>query len=84
MTKKPKKQPAVRWEQWTDELPIVGEIKDCRQLSKNHWRGIDVANGELIDVHGGAMPRRLLAVRGWRPVGLICVTPAGQNPYFRR
>jgi hypothetical protein len=58
-----------------EELPIVAELKDCRQLSDDHWQGIDF-DGTLVDVKGGRMPKRLLAFRGGALVGIIRVTPA--------
>ena len=26
--------------EWLGDLPIVGELKECRQLSEDHWQGI--------------------------------------------
>ena len=48
----------------------VGELRDCRQLSEDHWQGIDV-DGAILDVRGGLVPEHLLAVRGCTAVGLI-------------
>ena len=51
-----------------DTLPIVGEFKDCRQLSDDRWQGVDV-DGTIIDVKGGAMPPYLVVDTGqWRPL----------------
>jgi hypothetical protein len=49
-----RKKPVKRWS-LKDDLPVVGELKDCRQLSADHWQGVD-ADGTIIDVHGGPMP----------------------------
>jgi hypothetical protein len=60
------------------DLPVVGEIKDCRQISKTHWEGIDAANDALLRVRG-VMPEklRLLAFhQGVIPVGTIRLIPA--------
>jgi len=68
-----------------DDLPIVSELKNCRQLSDDHWQGTDV-DGSIIDVRGGCMPKYLLAElwrlpvrkRSWGKAhyGLIRVTSA--------
>jgi hypothetical protein len=44
-----------------DKLPIVSTLKDCRQLSKDHWQGTH-PDGALFDMRGGVMPpkQRLL------------------------
>jgi hypothetical protein len=39
-------------------LPVVGEIRECRQISATCWEGIDAANGALLQVRG-AMPEKL-------------------------
>jgi hypothetical protein len=64
--------------EWLGDLPIVGTIKDCRQLAEDHWQGIDTANGAAVDVRGGAIPPRLrlLAIVGGQVVGLIRLIPA--------
>jgi hypothetical protein len=64
----------------TDTLPIVGEFKDRRQLSGDHWQGVDV-DGTMIDVRGGLMPPYLIVETGqyrpfrnawgWTTLGLI-------------
>jgi hypothetical protein len=68
-----------------DDLPIVSELKDCRQLSDDHWQGVDV-DGTILDVRGGRMPEYLIAQlwhlpfrkRSWGDAsyGLIRVTRA--------
>jgi len=59
MTKKTSPK-AVIWNEWRDDdWPVVGELKDCRQLSDDHWQGTH-ADGTIIDVHGGRMPERLI------------------------
>ena len=60
------------------ELPVVGTLKDCRQLSKDHWQAIDAANGAIVDIKGGPIPKRLrlLAIVGGQIVGLIRLIPA--------
>ena len=63
--------PAKRLERrWSlkDDLPVIGELKDCRQLSADHWQGID-ANGVIIDVHGGPMPAEYI-IRS-EPMGIV-------------
>jgi hypothetical protein len=58
---KRKKRPASEepWEKaaYKSRLPIVFELKNCRQLSADHWRGTDV-DGTIVDVKDGAMPVR--------------------------
>ncbi len=68
---KKKKQQQSSW----DELPVVGELKDCRQLSADHWQGTDV-DGVIVDIYGGLIPNRLLALKGSTVVGLIRLTRA--------
>jgi hypothetical protein len=46
-----------------DTLPVVGEFKDCRQISDDHWQGINV-DGTIIDVRGGLMPPYLIVATG--------------------
>jgi hypothetical protein len=60
------------------KLPIVSKLTDCRQLSKDHWQGVDAANGSTVDIRGGLIPEklRLLAVVGGQVVGLIRLIPA--------
>jgi hypothetical protein len=55
------------------KLPVVSTIKDCRQLSEDHWQGIDIANGTTVDLKGRL---RLLASVGGQVVGFIRVIPA--------
>jgi len=73
-----------------DDLPIVGELKDCRQLSDDHWQGTDV-DGTVLEVHGGRMPKSFIVdlwrqsfrKRSWGTAryGRILVTPkAGLAP----
>jgi hypothetical protein len=51
-----------------DTLPIVGEFKDCRQLTADHWQGVDI-DGTIIDVTGCVMPPYLIIDTGqWRPL----------------
>ena len=59
------------------DLPVVGEIRECRQISATHWEGIDAANGALLQVRG-AMPEklRLLAFHQGALVGTIRLIPA--------
>jgi hypothetical protein len=52
-----------------DDLPIVGEWRDCLQLSETEWQGTDVATGQTYRVSGGQMPD-FLAVAVTPPVGL--------------
>ena len=38
---KRKQRPAPK-EDWIEtDLPVVGALKNCRQISKTHWEGID-------------------------------------------
>jgi hypothetical protein len=82
MAKKRKPTTKVRSEFDNDwlgiKLPVVSTIKDCRQLSKDHWQGVDTANGATVDVRGGAIPEklRLLAFAGGQVVGFIRLIPA--------
>jgi hypothetical protein len=46
-----------------DDLPLVGELKDCRQLSDDRWQGTDV-DGVIVEVRGGAMPPYLVVDTG--------------------
>jgi hypothetical protein len=72
-----------------DALPVVGEFRDCRQLSDDHWQGVDV-DGAVIDVQGGAMPPYVIVdTRQWRPLlsewgfshyGIIRVSRAAPRP----
>jgi hypothetical protein len=60
------------------DLPVVGEIRNCRQISEAHWEGVDAANGALLQVRG-VMPEklRLLAFhQGATLVGTIRLIPA--------
>ena len=62
MTRKTKKSPTPFDNEWLGaKLPIVSTLKDCRQLSEDHWQGIDV-DGAIVDVKGGPMPRSCLLV----------------------
>jgi len=75
-----KRKPAEKVEpDWiATDLPVVGEIKDCRQISATRWEGIDAANGVLLQVRG-VMPEklRLLAFhQGATLVGTIRLIPA--------
>jgi hypothetical protein len=56
-----KKQKKCDW--IGEELPIVAELKNCRQLADDHWQCFDV-DGTIIDVRGGAMPRYLIVETG--------------------
>jgi hypothetical protein len=61
---KRKQRPAPQ-EDWVGaDFPVVGELKDCRQISKTHWEGIDV-DGTILHVRG-MMPakKRLLVALG--------------------
>ena len=74
-----KTEPAVFDNEWFGEkLPTVGTLKECRQLSKDHWQGVDTANGATVDVRGGLMPEklRLLAITSGQIVGFIRLIPA--------
>ncbi len=73
-------------ENWIEnDLPVIGELKDCRQLNDDHWQGTDV-DGTIIDVRGGRMPkylvvrtRRFLSFRnggGLADCGIIRLVPA--------
>jgi hypothetical protein len=72
-----------------DTLPVVGEFRDCRQLTDDHWRGTDV-DGTIIDVQGGAMPPYVIIdTRQLRPLpneggfshyGIIRVIRAAPRP----
>lgn len=73
-------------EAWNQaHMSIVGELKDCRQLSDDHWQGIDV-DGVILDVKGGPMPKYLFAplpgyvpyrdAWGWTCWGIIRLTRA--------
>jgi hypothetical protein len=65
MKKRPLKKQLTSFE---DEYPIVGELRDCRQLSDDHWQGTDV-DGTIIDVRGGPMPKYLVVpLRQRRPI----------------
>jgi hypothetical protein len=44
-------------------LPIVGEFKNCRQLTDDRWQGVDV-DGTVIDVKGDLMPPYLIIETG--------------------
>jgi hypothetical protein len=82
--KQSRQAPGVDWV--AADVPVVGEFKNCRQISKTHWEGIDV-DGTLFRVRG-KMPEkkrlvvslgRLVPIRtGWGYVdfGLIRLTPA--------
>ena len=56
-----------RWK-LSDDLPVVGELQDCRQLSDDHWRGT-TEDGTIFDVHGGKMPEEYVLV------ALGCLVP---------
>lgn len=58
-----KKRPVKNQHRFENEWPIVGEFKDCRQLSDDHWQGIDV-DGTIVDVRGGLMPKYLVIDTG--------------------
>ena len=72
-----------------DTLPVVGEFRDCRQLSDDHWQGVDV-DGTIIAVKGGRMPPYVIVdTRQWRPLsnewgvshyGIIRVIRAAPRP----
>jgi hypothetical protein len=81
MTRKTKKSPTPFDNEWLGaKLPIVSTLKDCRQLSEDHWQGIDTANGATVDVRGGLIPEklRLLAFVGGQIVGFIRLIPAAR------
>ena len=46
-----------------DTLPIVGEFRDCRQLTDDRWQGTDV-DGTVINVRGGLIPPYLIVETG--------------------
>jgi hypothetical protein len=74
-----KTEPDVFDNDWLGlKLPIVSTLKDCRQLSTDHWQGIDTADGATVDVRGGLIPEklRLLAFVGGQVVGFIRLIPA--------
>jgi hypothetical protein len=53
-----------RHETWMENnLPFVGELRDCRQLTDDHWQGTDI-DGVVLDIRGGRMPKYLLAPLG--------------------
>lgn len=56
-------------EAWNQaHMPIVGELKNCCQLSDDCWQGIDAADGSVVNVRGGLMPKYLLVeLREYRP-----------------
>jgi hypothetical protein len=60
MTSNQKRESRLRQresEQWNDdELPIVGELRECRQLSDDHWQGIDVDGTILATSPCGRYP----------------------------
>jgi hypothetical protein len=53
-----------------DELPVVGELRECRQLAADHWQGID-EDGAIIDVHGGLMPAEYIIRSGLAGMGIV-------------
>ena len=81
-----KRRKAARWNP-ERELPILGELTDCRQISNDCWRGTDV-DSTVLEVRGGAMPRyligdarRMMPCRhGFTHYGIIRVIPAEDQP----
>jgi len=58
--------------------PVLFLLRNCRQLSADHWQGTR-PDGALFDIRGGAMPpkQRLLVFNNdERLVGLIRLIPA--------
>jgi hypothetical protein len=56
----PKKQAPK--EDWIEtDLPVVSTLKNCRQISKTHWEGIDV-DGAILRVQGTMPAKRRLLV----------------------
>jgi hypothetical protein len=43
---------------------VVGELKDCRQISETHWQGI-LPDGTTLQVQG-TMRQEALACPAWR------------------
>jgi hypothetical protein len=79
MTRKTKKSPTPFDNDWLGlKLPIVSTLEDCRQLSEDHWQGVDTANGATVDVRVGLIPEklRLLAFVGGQLIGFIRLIPA--------
>jgi hypothetical protein len=58
--KRKQRRPAPEEDWIAADLPVVGELKNCRQISKTHWEGVDV-DGAILRVQG-IMPanKRLL------------------------
>jgi hypothetical protein len=83
---KPKQRQAPKEDWVAADFPVVGELKDCRQISKTHWEGIDV-DGVILHVRG-MMPAktrlviplgRLVPIRtgwGYTDHGLVRLIPA--------
>jgi hypothetical protein len=59
------KRAAVAWEEEGEDFmgelcPVVGEVRDCRQITATHWEGIDV-DGTVIRVCG-TLPEKMRLV----------------------
>ena len=53
-----RRKPEKSW-RIEDDLPVVSELRDCQQISEDHWQGVDV-DGVIVDVRGGPMPEYLV------------------------
>jgi hypothetical protein len=74
-------------EDWIEtDFPVVGVVKDCRQISKTHWEGIDV-EGTVLRVRGILPAKKRLIVPlgrcvplrtgwGYTDHGLVRLIPA--------
>jgi hypothetical protein len=82
-----RKQKQAPKEDWVEtDLPVVGVLKNCRQISETHWEGTDV-DGAVLQVQGimptkkrliASLPRRVPIRNGWGHTGcgLIRLIPA--------
>lgn len=54
------------------DLPVVGELRNCRQISETHWEGVDV-DGAILRVQGvmPAKKRLLVSLRRLVPLRTV-------------
>jgi hypothetical protein len=78
---KKQKQTLMPKKDWIEtDLPVVGELRDCRQISETYWQGV-YADGTVLQVRGIMPAKRRLLVPlrndgGYPDYGLLRLVPA--------
>jgi hypothetical protein len=91
MKRKQRRRRQAPKEDWVAaDFPVVGALRDCRQVSKTHWEGIDV-DGVVLHVRG-VMPAKMRVLvalgrcvpirtgMGYTDHGIVHLIPAALKP----